>query len=165
MREKEAAIISRVPSPTVTTVDGIWKKATDAIRQAAQSELCITNFFGINDENGHLLMDRKKSLKRWRDYFEETSTKITMEENEVAWKKMRPGKATGPDDVAADLWKSKNWHPAEWLAKFFSLVVAEKKVIANERSGQHSLDFMNGTGNVQLRSDRSRQQSRVKKCC
>ncbi|VDP19064.1 unnamed protein product [Heligmosomoides polygyrus] len=91
-------------------------------------------------------MDRKNSLKRWRDYFEEISTvefphpaipstapthgpvqKITVEEIEAALKKMRPGKATGPDDVAADLWKSKYWYPAEWLAKFFNQVVAEKK--------------------------------------
>ncbi|VDO66764.1 unnamed protein product [Heligmosomoides polygyrus] len=42
MGEKEAAVISRVRLPTVTTVDETWKKATDAIRQAAQSELGIT---------------------------------------------------------------------------------------------------------------------------
>ncbi|VDP11736.1 unnamed protein product [Heligmosomoides polygyrus] len=41
---------------------------------------------------------------------------------------MRPGKATGPDDLPADLWKSKFWYSAEWLAKFFNQVVAEKKV-------------------------------------
>uniref|UniRef100_A0A183FLY9 Endo/exonuclease/phosphatase domain-containing protein n=1 Tax=Heligmosomoides polygyrus TaxID=6339 RepID=A0A183FLY9_HELPZ len=105
----------------------------------------IEKFFGINDENGHLLMDRKKALKRWRDYFEEISTvefphsaipsapthgpvqKITVEETEAALKKMRPGKATGPDNVAAELWKSKFWYPAEWLAKFFNQVVARKK--------------------------------------
>ncbi|VDP57569.1 unnamed protein product [Heligmosomoides polygyrus] len=86
----------------------------------------IEKFFGINDENGHLLTDRKEALKRWREYFEEISTvefphpaipsttpthgpvqKTTVEETEAALKKMRPGKATGPDDVAADLWKSK----------------------------------------------------------
>ncbi|VDP03021.1 unnamed protein product [Heligmosomoides polygyrus] len=107
----------------------------------------IEKFFGINDENGRLLMDREKALKRWRNYFEEISTaefphpallstapthgpvqKITVEETEAAVKKMRPGKATGPDDVAAELWKSKFWYPAEWLAKFFNQVVAEKKV-------------------------------------
>ncbi|VDP22629.1 unnamed protein product [Heligmosomoides polygyrus] len=43
VRVKEAAVISRVRLPTVTTVDETWKKATDAIRQAAQSELGITN--------------------------------------------------------------------------------------------------------------------------
>ncbi|VDP29544.1 unnamed protein product [Heligmosomoides polygyrus] len=31
MREKEADVISRVRLPIVTTVDDIWKKATDAI--------------------------------------------------------------------------------------------------------------------------------------
>ncbi|VDP04498.1 unnamed protein product [Heligmosomoides polygyrus] len=42
IRENEAALISRVRLPTVTTVDETWKKATDAIRQYAQSELGIT---------------------------------------------------------------------------------------------------------------------------
>ncbi|VDP54298.1 unnamed protein product [Heligmosomoides polygyrus] len=42
IREKEAAVISRVRLPTVTTVHETWKMATDAIRQAAQSELGIT---------------------------------------------------------------------------------------------------------------------------
>ncbi|VDP36159.1 unnamed protein product [Heligmosomoides polygyrus] len=42
MKEKEAAVISRVRLATVTTVDETWKKTTDAIRQAAQSELGIT---------------------------------------------------------------------------------------------------------------------------
>ncbi|VDP28856.1 unnamed protein product [Heligmosomoides polygyrus] len=107
----------------------------------------IGKFFGISDENGRLLTGRKKALKRWRDYFEEISTvefphpaipstapthgsvqKITVEEIEAALKKMKPGKATGSDDVAAELWKSKFWYPAEWLAKFFNQVVAEKKV-------------------------------------
>ncbi|VDP22515.1 unnamed protein product [Heligmosomoides polygyrus] len=41
---------------------------------------------------------------------------------------MRPGKATGPDDVAADLCKSMLWYPAAWFAKFFIQVVAEKNV-------------------------------------
>ncbi|VDO97230.1 unnamed protein product [Heligmosomoides polygyrus] len=36
MREKEAALISGVRLPTVTTVGETWKKATDAIRQAAR---------------------------------------------------------------------------------------------------------------------------------
>ncbi|VDO88272.1 unnamed protein product [Heligmosomoides polygyrus] len=55
-------------------------------------------------------------------------TKIAVEDIEAALKKMRPGKATGPDDVAADLWKSMYWNPAEWLAKFLNQIVTEKKV-------------------------------------
>ncbi|VDP07432.1 unnamed protein product [Heligmosomoides polygyrus] len=227
MREKEAAVISRVRLPTVTTFDESWKKATDAIRQAVQSELGsakpgrrkvdkqtwlwtndlkakvrekkllyhvflgektadnwrryqeakraakfavavekATHYGDVNEKlesrdgerylyrlarfrhrQSRTLISfsasmmrmavflwtltsrhrfnaflRKKALKRWRDNFEEISTvefphptsrthgpfqKITMEEIEVALSKMRPGKATGPDDVAADLWKPK----------------------------------------------------------
>ncbi|VDO84953.1 unnamed protein product [Heligmosomoides polygyrus] len=35
---------------------------------------------------------------------------------------------TGPDDLAADVWKLKLWYPAEWLTEFFNQVVKEKKV-------------------------------------
>ncbi|VDP11805.1 unnamed protein product [Heligmosomoides polygyrus] len=42
MKEKEAALIPSVRLSTVTAVDETWKKATDAIRQAAQSELGIS---------------------------------------------------------------------------------------------------------------------------
>ncbi|VDP54197.1 unnamed protein product [Heligmosomoides polygyrus] len=52
---------------------------------------------------------------------------ITVEETEVALKKMKPGKPTGSDDLAANLWKSKSWYPPEWLTMFFNQVVAEKK--------------------------------------
>ncbi|VDO99401.1 unnamed protein product [Heligmosomoides polygyrus] len=190
MKEKEAPIVSCVRLSTVTTVDETWKKATDAIRQAASSALGTTKpgrrkiekqtwlwtevvkaknakkaskkavavakathygdvyrklesrdgerylyrlaktrhrqtediekFFGINDEDCHLLTDRKKALKRWRDYFEKISTmevlhpaissvasvhgsvhKMTVEGTE-ALKKIKRGKATGPDDLTAD---------------------------------------------------------------
>ncbi|XGW06744.1 hypothetical protein V3C99_016790, partial [Haemonchus contortus] len=107
----------------------------------------IEKFFGINDENGHLLTDRRQTLKRWREYFANISTiefahpsipcappvhgpvqKITVNETITALTKMKSGKATGPDDLAADLWKSKDWNPAGWLTEFFNQVVAEKKL-------------------------------------
>ncbi|VDO62182.1 unnamed protein product [Heligmosomoides polygyrus] len=73
----------------------------------------------LSDEEGHFLTGSKKALKRWRNYFEEISTvefpypvipsaaptlgpvqKITM--GREALKKMRPCKATVPDDMAVD---------------------------------------------------------------
>ncbi|VDP10495.1 unnamed protein product [Heligmosomoides polygyrus] len=82
----------------------------------------VEKFFGINDENGHLLMDRKMALNRWRNDFEEIPTvefaypaipsappvygpvqEITVDETEAVLRKMKPGKATVPDDLAADL--------------------------------------------------------------
>ncbi|VDP26908.1 unnamed protein product [Heligmosomoides polygyrus] len=94
-----------------------YRRVTDAIRQAAESELGIT-------KPGRRKVDKQVWL--WTD--DVKAKKITVKETEAALKKMRPGKATGPDDVAADLWKSKFWYPTEWLAKFFNQVVAEKKV-------------------------------------
>ncbi|VDP49224.1 unnamed protein product [Heligmosomoides polygyrus] len=107
----------------------------------------IEKFLGINDENGHLLTNRKRAMKRWHDYFERISTvefahppilcvppthgpvqKITVEETEAALKKVKRGKATGPDDIAADLWKLRCWSPAELLTKFFNQIVMENKV-------------------------------------
>ncbi|VDO19492.1 unnamed protein product [Heligmosomoides polygyrus] len=88
----------------------------------------IEKFFGINDDNGRLLMDRKKTLKRWHDYFKEISNKITVGETEAALKKMKSGKATGPDDLIADLWQLKGWCSADWLTEFSNQVVAEKKM-------------------------------------
>ncbi|VDP23860.1 unnamed protein product [Heligmosomoides polygyrus] len=62
------------------------------------------------------------------DYIRGPVHKITVEETEAALKKMKPGEATGPDDLAVDVWKSKLWYPAEWLAEFFNQVVKERKV-------------------------------------
>ncbi|VDP18151.1 unnamed protein product [Heligmosomoides polygyrus] len=66
-------------------------------------------------------MDRKMLLNRWHTYFEVLTVglahpcipsfppvyspvqKITVEETEAVLMKMKPGKATGPDNLAADL--------------------------------------------------------------
>ncbi|VDO80682.1 unnamed protein product [Heligmosomoides polygyrus] len=135
-------------SKKLETHDGeryFYRLAKARCRQAENNE----KFFGINDENGHLLMDRKRAVKRWHDYFEEVSNvefdhpaipfaspvygpvqKILVSETEAAPKKMKSGKATAPDDLPADLWMSKGWCPADWLTvEFFNQVVAEKKVL------------------------------------
>lgn len=38
---------------------------------------------------------------------------------------MKPGKATGPDDLAAELWQSCHWNAAGWLAQFFNQIAEE----------------------------------------
>uniref|UniRef100_A0A7I4Y411 CMP/dCMP-type deaminase domain-containing protein n=1 Tax=Haemonchus contortus TaxID=6289 RepID=A0A7I4Y411_HAECO len=89
----------------------------------------------------------RQTLGRWREYFANISKvefaipaipcappihgpvqKITVNEAITALKKTKSGKATGPDDLAAGLWKWKGWNPAGWLTEFFKQVVAEKKV-------------------------------------
>ncbi|VDP02045.1 unnamed protein product [Heligmosomoides polygyrus] len=102
---------------TVHALEGVTKEARKVLESKPEDQV----------DEGWQLGEKSDGT---RGVFPENFTKkeITVEEIEAALKKMRPGKATEPDDVAADLWKSKYWYPAEWLAKFFNQVVAEKKV-------------------------------------
>ncbi|EYC38408.1 hypothetical protein Y032_0718g1795 [Ancylostoma ceylanicum] len=102
----------------------------------------VEKFHGISDEHGQLLMGYGKVKERWQDYVEKISTEefthlpipqlpptqgpvppITVEETEATLKQMKSGKATGPDDVAVELWKSKCWGPAAWLTEIFNQVI------------------------------------------
>ncbi|VDP51498.1 unnamed protein product [Heligmosomoides polygyrus] len=88
-----------------------WRKYQEAKKAAkkAMAVAKVTHYRDVN-EKFETRDDRKKALKRWRDYFQEISTvesphpavpstapthgpvkKITVEEIEAAWKKMRPG--------------------------------------------------------------------------
>ncbi|VDO44533.1 unnamed protein product [Haemonchus placei] len=108
----------------------------------------IEKFLGINDENGHLLTDRRQSLKRWRECFTNISTagftrhaitcaplvrgpvqKIIVNEAITALKKMKSGKATGPDDLAVDLLKWKGWNPAGWLTEFSTTSLQRRRCL------------------------------------
>ncbi|VDO77383.1 unnamed protein product [Heligmosomoides polygyrus] len=90
----------------------------------------IEKHLSANDENVHLVINRKRAMKQWHDYIERIAAvefshppihcvppthglaqKITIQETEATLKKMKPGKATGPDDIAADLWKLRCWNP------------------------------------------------------
>ncbi|VDP05391.1 unnamed protein product [Heligmosomoides polygyrus] len=51
---------------------------------------------------------------------------------------MKPGKATGPDDLAVDVWKSKLWYPAEWLAEFFNQRILEGEFVKSSSSPTNS---------------------------
>ncbi|EYC17835.1 hypothetical protein Y032_0029g1898 [Ancylostoma ceylanicum] len=120
----------------------IYRPARSRQRQTEDVE----KFYGVNDERGRLIIDCKKATKSWCGHFEEISTEelshppipqlpptcgpiqpITVEETMAALKRMKPGKATGPDDVAAELWSSRLCNSAEWLTAFFNKVVAGKK--------------------------------------
>ncbi|EYC18745.1 hypothetical protein Y032_0026g1344 [Ancylostoma ceylanicum] len=52
---------------------------------------------------------------------------ISNEETVQALKKMKPGKASGPDDMGAELWKSQCCNFAEWLTRFFNRVIVERR--------------------------------------
>ena len=89
-------------------------------------------------------------MERWRQHYEKISTEefphppitqlspvhgavqaITAEEVIEALKRMKPGKAAGPDDIATELWKARSWNPAPWLAELFNRIVEERKTPAD----------------------------------
>ncbi|ROI46928.1 Retrovirus-related Pol polyprotein from type-1 retrotransposable element R2 [Anabarilius grahami] len=79
----------------------------------------------------------KKATECWRDYFKKISTQefphspivhtppvlgpvqpVTADEVIEVVKKMKPGKATGPDNLAAEVWKSQCWNSIEMASTF-----------------------------------------------
>ncbi|XGW32195.1 hypothetical protein V3C99_010403, partial [Haemonchus contortus] len=95
----------------------------------------IEKFFGINDENGRLLTYRRQTLKSTSQTSQEFAHPAIPRAPPVCSPAqkitVKSGKATGPDDLAADLWKLKGYDPAGWLKEFFNQVVAEEKVPEN----------------------------------
>ncbi|VDO71371.1 unnamed protein product [Heligmosomoides polygyrus] len=68
------------------TRDGERQLYRLAKAQHRQSE-DIEKFFGINDENGHLLMNRRRAMEQWHDYFERISTVESPSLEELTHKK------------------------------------------------------------------------------
>ncbi|EYC16287.1 hypothetical protein Y032_0034g2906 [Ancylostoma ceylanicum] len=95
----------------------------------------VENFYGVN--GGQLITDRKKATNSTEEFSHPPIPQlpptcgpiqpITVKETIAALERMKLGKATGPDDVAAELWKSRHWNSAQWLTAFFNKVIEEKK--------------------------------------
>ncbi|EYB98424.1 hypothetical protein Y032_0131g1615 [Ancylostoma ceylanicum] len=88
----------------------------------------VEKFREINDEHGKLLVDYRKvrdSIEEFTHlYISQLLPKhgpvhsTTVQEKEASLIQMKSGKATGPDDVAVEPWKSECWSFAAWLTKF-----------------------------------------------
>ena len=96
----------------------------------------------IKDENGVTLVEDEEIRERWRAYFE----KLMNEENErgltereevvegpidcvsigeirAVLRKMKNGKATGPDEIPVEIWKSLGREGEEVLQKLFNTII------------------------------------------
>ena len=123
------------------------------VKRRHQQTQDIEKFHCVNDKDGKLIVNRQAASERWREYFENISTQefphppiprapatpgpvpaISAEEVEEAIKRMKTGKAAGPDDIATEVWKSRCWNPAPWLANFFNRIVEEQRTPADWQS-------------------------------
>ncbi|XP_070036573.1 uncharacterized protein [Nicotiana tomentosiformis] len=107
----------------------------------------------IKDEDGKVLMDEALIRRRWQTYFhkllnEEGDRRIVLgelehsesrwdfgycrrikvEEVEGAMRKMCRGRATGPNKIPVEFWKSAGRASLEWLTRLFNVIFKTKKM-------------------------------------
>jgi len=102
----------------------------------------------IKSEEGRVLVKDEKILKRWKEYFSELMneenpreqrqaiqvvnsedmTTITVDEVKRALKKMKNGKAVGPDNLPIEVWKCLGEEGASFLCMTLNRICEEEKI-------------------------------------
>ncbi|MCJ8744398.1 hypothetical protein PDJAM_G00118210 [Pangasius djambal] len=102
----------------------------------------------IKDRDGSVLTSEESVQRRWKEYFEElmneenerekrvegvTSVeqkvdKIRKDEVRKALKRMKSGKAVGPDDIPVEVWKCLGEAAVEFLTSLFNRVLESEKM-------------------------------------
>ena len=101
----------------------------------------------IKDENGNVMVNSEAVLKRWKEYFEklmneennrEPRTKeaevvneeiicVSREEVKNALRRMKKGKADGPDKLPVEVWKCMGEMGIKFLTRLFNrLLMGER---------------------------------------
>ena len=101
----------------------------------------------IKDENGNVMVNSEAVLKRWKEYFEklmneENNREPKIEEVEVvneevicvsreevknAVRRMKKGKAVGPDELPLEVWKCMGEIEIKFLTRLFNrLLMGER---------------------------------------
>ncbi|KAK3518291.1 hypothetical protein QTP86_003825, partial [Hemibagrus guttatus] len=101
----------------------------------------------IKDKEGRVLTSEESVQRRWKEYFEELMNeenerekrvegvnsveqkvdKIRKDEVRKALKRMKSGKAVGPDDIPVEVWKCLGEAAVEFLASLFNRVLEKVK--------------------------------------
>ncbi|KAK3537054.1 hypothetical protein QTP70_000286 [Hemibagrus guttatus] len=102
----------------------------------------------IKDRDGRVLTSEESVQKRWKEYFEELMNeenerekrvegvnsveqkvdKIRKDEVRKALKRMKSGKAVGPDDIPVEVWKCLGEAAVEFLASLFNRVLESERM-------------------------------------
>ncbi|KAK3553750.1 hypothetical protein QTP70_009196 [Hemibagrus guttatus] len=110
----------------------------------------------IKDRDGKVLTSEESVQRRWKEYFEELMNeenerekkkrvegvnsveqkvdKIRKDEVRKALKRMKSGKAVGPDDIPVEVWKCLGEAAVEFLACLFNRVLESEKMPEEWRS-------------------------------
>uniref|UniRef100_A0A3B3ILM2 Endonuclease/exonuclease/phosphatase domain-containing protein n=1 Tax=Oryzias latipes TaxID=8090 RepID=A0A3B3ILM2_ORYLA len=121
----------------------------------------------IKDRDGKVLTTQESVQKRWKEYFEELMNvendrerreeDVVVVEQEVAeigkdevrkaLKRMKSGKAVGPDDVPVEVWKCLGETAVEFLTRLFNRILESEKMPEEWR--RSVLTCMNDNGKSQ----------------
>ncbi|KAK3552523.1 hypothetical protein QTP86_013248 [Hemibagrus guttatus] len=102
----------------------------------------------IKDRDGRVLTSEESVQRRWKEYFEELMNKENEREKRVegvnsveqkvdkirkdevrkALKRMKSGKAVGPDDIPVEVWKCLGAAAVEFLASLFNRVLESERM-------------------------------------
>ncbi|KAK3509791.1 hypothetical protein QTP70_011160 [Hemibagrus guttatus] len=102
----------------------------------------------IKDRDGRVLTSEESVQRRWKEYFEELMNeenerekrvegvnsveqkvdKIRKDEVRKALKRMKSGKAVGPDDIPAEVWKCLGEAAVEFLTSLFNRVLESERM-------------------------------------
>ena len=101
----------------------------------------------IKDENGNIMVNSEAVLKRWKEYFEklmneENNREPRTEEAEVvneevncvsrevrnALRRMKKGKAVGPDELPVEVWKCMREMGIKFLTRLFNRLLKDKRM-------------------------------------
>ena len=101
----------------------------------------------IKDENGNIMVNSEAVLKRWKEYFEKLMNKennkepwteepevvnkevncVSREEVKNALRRMKKGKAVGPDELPVEVWKCMGEMGIKFLTRLFNkLLMGER---------------------------------------
>ncbi|KAK3568596.1 hypothetical protein QTP86_010286 [Hemibagrus guttatus] len=122
----------------------------------------------IKDRDGRVLTSEESVQRRWKEYFEEPMNEENEREKRVegvnsveqkvdnirkdevrkALKRMKSGKAVGPDDIPVEVWKCLGEAAVEFLTSLFNRVLESEKMPEDWRRNMLVLIFKN-KGDVQ----------------
>uniref|UniRef100_A0A914WDC8 Reverse transcriptase domain-containing protein n=1 Tax=Plectus sambesii TaxID=2011161 RepID=A0A914WDC8_9BILA len=140
------------------------------IYQLANARLRATQDIGqvvqIKDATGQLLRDKAAILQRWKEHYTNVCNQefphppiptgeathdpvplITAAEVMDAIRRMKNGKATGPDDIPAEAWKLLGQPGAEFLAALFNKIIDDGEVPPAWRTST-TIPIWKGKGDV-----------------
>ena len=116
-------------------------------RQRNRAGKDVQHVWVIKDENGNVMVNSEAVLKRWKEYFEKLMNEennrdprteeaevvneevncVSREEVKNALRRMKKGKAVGPDELPVEVWKCMGEMGIEFLTRLFNrLLMGER---------------------------------------